>query len=73
MDYRAVYGFPPAVPVARRFSVRRQLLFPVSDNYSSLRVASIKYVTEGLIVVGGQLQHTSDLFRWQLIRLHTIG
>ena len=41
-------------------------------NIRGIRVASIKYVTEQLIVVGRRLQDASDFFRRQLIRLHTI-
>ena len=43
-----------------------------SVNYFSRRVASIKNVTELLIVVGGRLQRLSDILRRQLIRLDTI-
>lgn len=46
-------------------------LCPASTTLSN-RVASIKYVTEQLIVVGRRLQDASDFFRRQLIRLHTI-
>jgi hypothetical protein len=36
------------------------------------RVASIKNVTELLIVVGGRLQGLSDILRRQLVRLDTV-
>ena len=38
----------------------------------TMRVASIKNVTELLIVVGGQLQGLSDILRRQLVRLDTV-
>jgi hypothetical protein len=37
------------------------------------RVASIKDVTELLIVVGRRLQELCDVLRWQLVRLDAIS
>ena len=49
---------------------------PVSLNFRGeetfLRIASIKNVTELLIVVGGRLQGLSDILRRQLVRLDTV-
>jgi hypothetical protein len=52
--------------------VRRQLVLRIDVNYFSRRVASIKNVTELLIVVGGRLQGLSDILRRQLVRLDTV-
>ena len=53
--------------------VRRQLfLLRLTTISSPGRVASIKHVTELLIVVGGRLQDLSDVLRRQLVRLDTV-
>jgi hypothetical protein len=41
-------------------------------NYFSRRVASTKYVTGQLIVVGWRLQDLLDVLRRQLVRLDTV-